>query len=217
MNTETTTPPPEVGTSALFAFAVRPRAKRRVLMHFTDAGPGHPNWARFKCAKCGHETETHTASDSDLRRGTPCPRCNEANVKEHATLSAGARVDHGVEFETTGEHVNRAADRGCCVSTCWASLVSSLACSILDEKIASDRDINHNETQHEAGIGAQILADLGLKRIRLLTNHPRKVPGLEGFGVEIVDQVAVATPAEDGLSATPASLTRRNVPAGADE
>ena len=49
----------------------------------------------------------------------------------------------------------------------------------------------HNETQHEAGIGAQILADLGLKRIRLLTNHPRKVPGLEGFGVEIVDQVAV--------------------------
>lgn len=49
----------------------------------------------------------------------------------------------------------------------------------------------HHETQHEAGIGAQILADLGLKRIRLLTNHPRKVPGLEGFGVEIVDQVPV--------------------------
>lgn len=49
----------------------------------------------------------------------------------------------------------------------------------------------HNETQHEAGIGAQILADLGLKRIRLLTNHPKKVPGLEGFGVEIVEQVPV--------------------------
>ena len=46
-----------------------------------------------------------------------------ANVKEHATLSAGASVDHGVEVETTGEHVNRAADRGCCVSTCWASSV----------------------------------------------------------------------------------------------
>ncbi len=41
-----------------------------------------------------------------------------ANVKEHATLSAGARVDHGVKVETTGEHVNRAADRGCCVSSC---------------------------------------------------------------------------------------------------
>jgi 3,4-dihydroxy 2-butanone 4-phosphate synthase/GTP cyclohydrolase II len=45
--------------------------------------------------------------------------------------------------------------------------------------------------QHEAGIGAQILADLGLKRIRLLTNHPRKIVGLEGFGIEIVDQVPI--------------------------
>ena len=35
-----------------------------------------------------------------------------ANAKEHATLSAGASVDHGVEVETTGQHVNRAADRG---------------------------------------------------------------------------------------------------------
>lgn len=79
MKTDTTTSAPKVGSSALFAFAVRPRAKRRVLMRFTDAGPGHPNWARFKCAKCGQEMETHTATDSDLRRGTPCPRCNEAN------------------------------------------------------------------------------------------------------------------------------------------
>ena len=38
---------------------------------------------------------------------------------------------------------------------------------------------------------AQILADLGLKKIRLLTNHPRKVVGLEGYGIEIVEQVPV--------------------------
>lgn len=43
--------------------------------------------------------------------------------------------------------------------------------------------------QHDTGIGAQILADLGLHTIRLLTNHPRKVVGLEGFGIEIVDTV----------------------------
>jgi len=47
-----------------------------------------------------------------------------ASVKEHATLSARARVDHGVEVENTGEHVNRAADRGCCVSTCSVSLLN---------------------------------------------------------------------------------------------
>lgn len=45
--------------------------------------------------------------------------------------------------------------------------------------------------QHETGFGAQILADLGLKRIRLLTNHPRKVVGLEGFDIEIVEQLPV--------------------------
>ncbi len=45
--------------------------------------------------------------------------------------------------------------------------------------------------QHEAGIGAQILADLGLRTIRLLTNHPRRVAGLEAYGIEIVDQAPV--------------------------
>lgn len=45
--------------------------------------------------------------------------------------------------------------------------------------------------QHDTGIGAQILADLGLHKIRLLTNHPRRIVGLEGFGIEIVDTAAV--------------------------
>ena len=45
--------------------------------------------------------------------------------------------------------------------------------------------------QHDTGIGAQILADLNLHTIRLLTNHPRKIVGLEGFGIEIVDSVPV--------------------------
>ncbi len=45
--------------------------------------------------------------------------------------------------------------------------------------------------QYQSGIGAQILSDLGLRSIRLLTNHPRKVVALEGFGISIVDQVPV--------------------------
>jgi len=47
------------------------------------------------------------------------------------------------------------------------------------------------QLQHESGIGAQILSDLGLHTIRLLTNHPRKVVGLDAYGIEIVDQVPV--------------------------
>ncbi|MFZ5639164.1 MAG: bifunctional 3,4-dihydroxy-2-butanone-4-phosphate synthase/GTP cyclohydrolase II [Bacillota bacterium] len=41
------------------------------------------------------------------------------------------------------------------------------------------------------GIGAQILADLGLKNIRLMTNNPRKIAGLEGYGLEVVERVPV--------------------------
>ncbi len=47
--------------------------------------------------------------------------------------------------------------------------------------------------QHQSGIGAQILIDLGLKSLRVLTNHPRKVVALEGYGLTITDQVPVLT------------------------
>jgi 3,4-dihydroxy 2-butanone 4-phosphate synthase / GTP cyclohydrolase II len=50
---------------------------------------------------------------------------------------------------------------------------------------------SERRTQREIGIGAQILSDLNLRRIRLLTNHPRRVAALEGFGIEIVEQIPV--------------------------
>jgi 3,4-dihydroxy 2-butanone 4-phosphate synthase/GTP cyclohydrolase II len=51
---------------------------------------------------------------------------------------------------------------------------------------------SQRKTQREIGLGAQILSHLGLRRIRLLTNHPRRVAALEGFDIEIVEQVPVA-------------------------
>jgi 3,4-dihydroxy 2-butanone 4-phosphate synthase/GTP cyclohydrolase II len=50
---------------------------------------------------------------------------------------------------------------------------------------------HERQIQREIGIGAQILSDLDLRRIRLLTNRPKKVAALEGFGIEIVEQVPV--------------------------
>ncbi len=47
------------------------------------------------------------------------------------------------------------------------------------------------------GIGAQILAELGVKKIRLMTNNPKKIVGLEGYGLEIVERVALQVDACD--------------------
>lgn len=44
-------------------------------------------------------------------------------------------------------------------------------------------------TLREYGLGAQVLRDLGLRRIRLLTNNPRKIAGIEGYGLEVVESV----------------------------
>ena len=47
------------------------------------------------------------------------------------------------------------------------------------------------------GIGAQILADLGLKKIRLMTNNPKKIIGLQGYGLEVVERVPIEMLAND--------------------
>jgi 3,4-dihydroxy 2-butanone 4-phosphate synthase/GTP cyclohydrolase II len=45
----------------------------------------------------------------------------------------------------------------------------------------------------EYGVGAQILTELGLTKLRLLTNNPKKIVGLEGYGLEVVEQVPIKT------------------------
>ncbi len=58
----------------------------------------------------------------------------------------------------------------------------------MGQDVARERQL-----QHESGIGAQILIDLGLKNLRVLTNHPRKVVALEGYGLNITEQVPLTT------------------------
>jgi 3,4-dihydroxy 2-butanone 4-phosphate synthase/GTP cyclohydrolase II len=57
--------------------------------------------------------------------------------------------------------------------------------------LGHSRNISQPPQQHEVGLGAQILSDLGLHTIRLLTNHPRRIVALEGFGIRIVEQVPI--------------------------
>ena len=45
------------------------------------------------------------------------------------------------------------------------------------------------------GIGAQILVDLGVRKMKLMTNNPKKMVGLDGYGLSIVEQVPIEVPA----------------------
>ena len=49
-------------------------------------------------------------------------------------------------------------------------------------------------TLRQYGLGAQILVDLGVRKIRLLTNNPKKVVGLDGYGLEIIEEIPIRIP-----------------------
>ncbi|MFH1313439.1 MAG: bifunctional 3,4-dihydroxy-2-butanone-4-phosphate synthase/GTP cyclohydrolase II [Candidatus Eisenbacteria bacterium] len=59
------------------------------------------------------------------------------------------------------------------------------------DTVEANEELGFPPDPRDYGIGAQILADLGLNRIRLLTNNPRKIVGLEAYGLEVVERIPI--------------------------
>jgi 3,4-dihydroxy 2-butanone 4-phosphate synthase/GTP cyclohydrolase II len=59
------------------------------------------------------------------------------------------------------------------------------------DTVEANEALGHPADKRDYGIGAQILYDLGVRKMRILTNSPRKYHGVEGIGLEVVEQVPI--------------------------
>jgi 3,4-dihydroxy 2-butanone 4-phosphate synthase/GTP cyclohydrolase II len=154
---------------------------------------------------------------SDLRSGLPSDRAGISNPRSESSEPVLVRVhtenvtcdmfgslidDTGFQLHTALEKI-AAAGRGVVLYLRQREHSLDLVHQLRTYALMQERGLRKGDASVETGyglnrdygIGAQILHDLGLRRIVLLTNHPPKVAALEGFELEVVGNVYLGQPA----------------------
>ncbi len=109
-------------------------------------------------------------------------RC-DCGAQLHAAMNTIAEAGSGVVL-----YIRHQEGRG-------IGLLDKLHAYNLQDKgldtVEANEALGHPPDKRDYGIGSQILYDLGVRKIRLLTNNPKKIYGLEGFGLEVVERIPI--------------------------
>jgi len=180
---------------------IRYRLCRESLVRRTAAARVPTEWGEFMCYayQSALEDETHTA----FVMGEPAG-AEAVLVRVHSECLTGdvfgsVRCDCGTQLRTSMQRIAEAGvgvvvylrgheGRGIGIAhKLQAYQLQDGGLDTIDANVALGLPVD----SREYGIGAQILADLGVRTLRLMTNNPAKRGGLEGFGLEIVEQVPI--------------------------